>query len=96
MVVYPLPFVPSIDGELILDSPKHLMDNASNEQFTTGITSEEGLFFLLPDLGFHDTEHLEPTQQEFLGNSLPHTISYTLGTGIPDIIKHIIGHEYTD
>ena len=107
LVVYPWPFVPSIDGQLILDSPKHLMDNASNEQFTnsffgsleflTGITSEEGLFFLLlPELGFHDTEHLEPTRQEFMGHLLPQAISYTLGSRIPDIIKHIIGHEYTD
>ena len=106
-VVFPCPFVPSIDNELITDSKKCLFDNASNEVFTnsffgsldflTGINSAEGLFFLMfPQLGFHDAEHLEPTRQEMTGTLLPRAISYILGPDIPEIIKHIIGQEYTD
>ena len=106
-VVFPCPFVHSIDNELIPDSQKCLFDNASNEVFTnsffgsldllTGINSAEGLFFLMfPQLGFHDADYLEHTRQEMTGTLLPRSISYMLGSDIPEIIKHIIGHEYTD
>ena len=107
---FPFPFVPSADGEFIQQSPARLFDTDSGTflndssffstvDFLTGVTAEEGAGFMHPSAGISDDpEHFEPSRTNFVDTLIPMALqlTFSLGAHVPEVIKDLVVHEYTD
>ena len=100
------PFAPTVDGEIVKEHPKELLLSDSDisakgrEFFSsidllTGMNAEEGLMMLDPSVGIDDPEAFEPNRTHFEDELLSSILAYELGD-VPDIVKQVIVHEYTD
>ena len=105
LVKLPIPFVPNIDGEFIRESPKRMfdadLDNSSHESlffstldFLTGINSDEGAL-IFPYLGITNAETFKPNRTDF-EKLIPRALSFDFGADVPEVIKNLVVHEYTD
>ena len=103
-----LPFLPTVDGEFIKESPKDLLlgnspisadDRAffASLDFLSGINAEEGLVALNSLVaGVGDAGEFEPNRTLFEEELLPFMVAYELDTELPQAVKDILIHEYTD
>ena len=103
---FPMPFIPGMDGEFIKDTFDDLLNSDSKKSkegrsfFSSidllgGIDAEEGVIFLGLIKGVLDTENLEPNRTDYEEQLIPRALS-ALGTDVPEVIKDLVAHEYTD
>ena len=105
---FPLQFVPWIDGDLVKQPPKQLFDSEPNGpsskglaffstlDFLTGICADEGASVIGPFTGVMDPEHFEPNRTFFEDHLVPKALSHTLGEDIPQVVRDVMSHEYSD
>ena len=103
-----LPFIPNVDGEFVKEPAKELLTGDSDISaddraffasldFLSGINAEEGLISMnSPVEGVADMNHFEPNRTFFEETLLPFMLPYELETDVPQLVKDLIVHEYTD
>ena len=106
-LIAPMPFIPRIDGEFVKDASEDILtgntrnsgpatDFFSTLDFMGGIDAEEGIAFLGMIAGVFDLEHFEPSRNVFEDQIIPIALSYALGTDVPEVVKLLVAHEYTN
>ena len=102
-----IPFLPTVDGEFVKEPPKKLLladseiskggrDVLASLDFMSGINAEEGLSAISPVVGIEEPDNFEPNRTLFEEELIPMILPYELGEEVPDIVKDLIIHEYTD
>ena len=104
---FPMPFVPIVDGEFIKEPAKDLLLSNTEKSksgrafFSTldllgGIDVEEGILMVGYLMGIPDLENFEPNRTYYEEELIPKALSFVVGEDVPEPIKKLFVHEYTD
>ena len=100
------PFLPTVDGDFVKEESRHFINGDSklspadldvftSVDFMCGVNAGEGLAIINPFLGIENPEHFELNQtlEKQLSSMV---LQYELGESIPEVVKGIVSHGYTD
>ena len=102
-----IPFLPTTNDEFVQETPTELLmgnsEVSSNGRkmfgsidFMSSINAEEGLSAICPEVGIEDPENFKPNRTYYEKELLPMVLKLFFGAEVPEIVKELVIHEYTD